>query len=136
MSGNGKSGLFGSAERVAVERGLAEFRSGRPVVMRAAGEVVVVLPVDGMTAEQLASFALLCAPAKPYLLVTTRRARALGLDTAGPVGLAINELDSAADIFSLAADTKTGRRLETVAAGKTAEAAIELAKLAQRLPAL
>jgi GTP cyclohydrolase II len=136
MSGNGKSGLFGNAERVAVERGLAEFRSGRPVVMRATGEVAIVLPVDGMSAEQLASFALLCAPAKPYLLVTARRARALGLEAAGPVGLALSELDSAADIYSFAADTKVARGLDTVAAGKTADAAIELAKLAQRLPAL
>jgi GTP cyclohydrolase II len=136
MSGNGKSGLFGNSERVAVERGLAEFRSGRPVVMTAAGEVVVVLPVDGMTAEQFASVRLLCTPAKPYLLVTARRARALGIEAAGPVGIAIGDLDSASDIFSFAADTQVTRHLDVVPAGPGAAAAIELAKLAQLLPAL
>jgi GTP cyclohydrolase II len=136
MSGNGKSGLFGNSKRVAVERGLAEFRSGRPVVMTAAGEVVLVLPVDGMTAEQLASVRLLCTPAKPYLLVTARRARALGIEAAGPVGIAIGDLDSASDIFSFAADTQVTRHFDVVPAGPCAAAAIELAKLAQLLPAL
>ena len=136
MSGNGKSGPFGNSEHVAVERGLAEFRSGRPVVMTAAGEVVVVLPVDGMAAEQLACYRRLCAPATPYLVVTARRARALGLEAAGPVGLAISETDSVSEIFSFAADAHVTRRLDVVASGKTAAAAIDLAKLAQRLPAL
>jgi GTP cyclohydrolase II len=126
MSGNGKSGLFGNPERVAVERGLAEFRSGRPVVMTAAGEVVMVLPVDGMTAEQLASVRLLCSPAKPYLLVTARRARALGIEAAGPVGIAIGDLDSASDIFSFAADTQVTRHLDVVPAGPGAVAASSL----------
>ena len=136
MSGNGKAGLFGNSERVTVERGLSEFRSGRPVIMTAANELVVVLPVDGMTAEQLGSFRLLCAPARPYLLITARRARALGIDAAGPVGLALGDLDSAAAMFTFAADPQVKREFEVVAAGKTADAAIELAKLAQRLPAL
>src|SRR5712692_9390723 len=134
MSGNGRSGLFGNAERVAVERGLAEFRCGRPGIMTAAGEGVAALPVDGMTREQLASFGLLCAPAKPYLLVTARRARALGLDATGPLGLAINAYDTASDILSYAADTQVTRRFDVVPVGNTAGAAIELAKLAQRLP--
>jgi GTP cyclohydrolase II len=136
MSGNGKSGLFGNPERVAVERGLAEFRSGRPVVMTAAGEITLVLPVDGMTDEQLASVRLLCAPAKPYLLVTARRARALGIEAPGPVGLAVGDLDGASEIFAFAADTQVTRRLDVVPASHGAAAAIELAKLAQRLPAL
>ena len=136
MSRNGKSGLFGDAERVAVERGLAEFRCGRPVILTAAGEVVAALPVDGMTGEQLASFGLLCAPAKPYLLVTARRARALGLEASGPLGLAIGKLDTISEILSFAADVQVTRRFEVVRPGKTAGAAIELAKLAQRLPAL
>ena len=128
--------MFGDAERVAVERGLAEFRCGRPVILTAAGEVVAALPVDGMTSEQRASFGLLCAPAKPYLLVTARRARALGLDATGPLGLAIGKSDTISEILSFAADTQVARRFEVVPAGKTAGAAIELAKLAQRLPAL
>ena len=86
--------------------------AGRPVILTAAGEVVVALPVDGMTSEQLASFGLLCAPAKPYLMVTARRARALGLEATGPVGLAIGKSDTISEILSFAADTQVTRRFE------------------------
>ncbi len=136
MSANGKSGLFGSIEQVAVERGIAEFRSERPIIMTSESEAVLVLPVDGMTEERLASFRLLCAPARPRLVISARRARALGIEADGPVGLAIGELLSAAAVFSLAADTQVTRHLDVVPAGETASAAIALAKLAQRLPAL
>ena len=136
MSGNGKSDLFGKPKHVAVERALAEFRSGRPVIIRTDGEAAVALPVDGMTDQGLASFRLVCAPGRPHLLITARRARALGLEGAGPTGLAIGDLHDAAAILSLAADTQVTRHLDEVPAGETASAAIELAKLAQRLPAL
>ena len=136
MSGKGKFGLFGSSKQVAVERGLAEFRSGRPVIITSDSEAVVVLPVDGMTDQGLSSFRQLCAPSRPHLLITARRARALALDGNGPTGLAIGDLHGAAAIFSLAADTQVTRHLEEVPVGETADAAIELAKLAQRLPAL
>src|SRR5215475_3999408 len=136
MSGKGKTGLFGAPKQVAVERGLAEFRSGRPVIIRSGTEAITALPVDGMTDQGLASFRQLTAPSRPYLLITARRARALGLPGDGPTGLAIGDLHGAAAIFSLASDAQVTRHLDVVPSGKTAGAAIELAKLAQRLPAL
>jgi GTP cyclohydrolase II len=136
MAGSGTSGLFGAAEQIAVERGLGEFRCGRSVILTSVEERVAVLPVDGMTDEALVSFRRLCAPARPYLLITARRARALGLEGAGPTGLAVGDLHDHAAIFSLAADAQVTRRLEVVPTGKTATAAIELAKLARLLPAL
>jgi GTP cyclohydrolase II len=136
MSGPFGTPKFGSPKQVAVERALAEFRSGRPVIVTSAEEKVAVLPVDGMTDEALASFRLLCAPRRPHLLITARRARALGLDGAGPTGLAVGDLHNAASILSLAADAQVTRHLDVVPAGETAPAAIELAKLAQLLPAL
>src|SRR5437588_9596467 len=136
MAGSGTSGLFGTPKHVAVERVLAEFRSGRPVIVTSAGERVVALPVDGMSGQRLAAFRLLCAPARPYLLITARRARALGLDAAGPTGLAVGELHSAAALLSLAADQIPSRHFDLVAVGETAGAAIGLTKLAQLLPAL
>jgi GTP cyclohydrolase II len=136
MAGSDTLRLFGRPEQVAVERGLAEFHSGRPVVVVSADERVMVLPVDGMTDEGLASFRLLCAPGRPYLLVTARRARALGLDRAAPTGLALGDLYDRAAIFSLAADAQVTRRLDVIPAGAAAAASIELAKLAQLLPAL
>jgi len=136
MTGKGKSGLFGSPEQVAVERGLAELRAGRPVIVAAGDDTVAALPVDGMTDHGLAGFRHMCAPGRPYLIITARRARSLGLDGAGPTGLAIGDLRDAAAIFSLAADKQVRRPLDEVPAGGAAEAAIALAKLAHRLPAL
>src|SRR5260370_28233579 len=100
MSGKGKSGLFGSSKQVAVERGLAEFRSGRPVIVTSGGEAVVVLPVDGMTDQALSSFRQLCAPSRPHLLITARHAPPLPLQRAGPPGFAIARLHGPAAIFS------------------------------------
>jgi GTP cyclohydrolase II len=136
MAGSSTSGPFGAPKQVAVERGLAEFRSGRPVILTSTGERVAVLPVDGITDDGLVSFRRLCAPGRPHLLITARRARALGLDAAGPTGLAVGDLHDRAAIFSLATDAQVTRHLELVPAGETATAAIELAKLAQLLPAL
>jgi GTP cyclohydrolase II len=136
MTESKKTRVFGASEQVAVERGLNEFRAGRPIILNAAGESVVVLPVDGMTDPGLNAFRQLCLPARPSLLITSRRARTLGLDGDSPVGLAIGDLLDAAAIFALAADRRNARRLELVPAGESAGAAIALAKLAQRLPAL
>ena len=71
-----------------------------------------------------------------HLVITARRAATLGLDVAGPVGLALGERETAASILSLVADAQVERSLDIVPAGANAGAAIELAKLAQRLPAL
>jgi GTP cyclohydrolase II len=136
MSGNGKSGLFGNVEQVAVERGLNEFRSERPIIMTAKNEVAVVLPVDGMTDELLGAYRTLCGAAHPRLVISARRARALGIESSGPVGVAIGDLHTAAAIFELASDTQVMRHVEVVPAGEVADGAIALAKLAQRLPAL
>jgi GTP cyclohydrolase II len=136
MIDSGKSGLFGAPEHVAAERGLAEFRCGRPVIVTGGGEALMVMPVDGLTDAGLASFRLSSAPARPYLLVSARRARALGLEALGPTGLAIGDLHDAGALYALAADTPPVRRLDVVPTGEAAAAAIELAKLAQRLPAL
>jgi GTP cyclohydrolase II len=129
------TGLLGKPGHVAVERGIAEFRSGRPVIISRAGATALALPVDGMTDGRLASFRRLCAPAEPHLVVTQRRAQALGLLAKGPIGLALASEDAAA-IAVLAADARVERSLKVVAAGSIAGAAIELAKRAQRLPAL
>jgi len=85
MSGKARTSLFGTPKQVAVERGLAEFRSGRPVIITTADATAVALPVDGMTDHGLAAFRQLSAPGRPYLLITARRARALGLSGAGPM---------------------------------------------------
>src|SRR3977135_3264512 len=73
------AGLLGKPEHVAVERGIAEFRSGRPVVIARDGMAALALPIDGMTDTRLAAFRRLCAPVEPHLVITDRRAQALGI---------------------------------------------------------
>jgi GTP cyclohydrolase II len=136
MTESVESDLLGKADQVAVERGLAEFAAGRPVILSSRSETVLILPVDGLSDAVLAAFRQVCTPARPYLLVTARRARALGLNAAGPMGLAVGELHSAAALLSLAADQIPSRHFDLVTTDDTVGAAIALAKLAQLLPAL
>jgi GTP cyclohydrolase II len=130
------SGLFGLPGQVEVERALAEFRGGRPVLFCDDGQALLALPVDGIDRERLAAFARLCGSGAPRLIVTARRARALGLEAAGPMALTLDGADDAEMIFALAADAEIPPARPAVPAAASATAAIELAKLAQRLPAL
>jgi GTP cyclohydrolase II len=121
---------------VAVERGLAEFRCGRPVLITGTGETIVAMPVDGMDDERLASFRRLVAPARPYLVITARRAHALGFEVGGSAHIALSDRDRAAAIESWVAAADAEQPQAVAAPGAATGAAIELAKLAQRLPAL
>jgi GTP cyclohydrolase II len=140
-NGNGHAGggVFGSPDRVMVKRGLAEFRAGRPVIISSgSANFLIALPVDGLNAARLAAFAALCAPVKPKLIVTARRACALGIDATGPMTLPLPDRAEPDEIYSLVADADP-EPVDTDAAkpaGASAAAAIELAKFAQRLPAL
>jgi GTP cyclohydrolase II len=76
-------------------------------------------------------------PVRPFLLITARRAQALGVvEASGPVGIALPDLCSARDIFSFAAAARISFPFRIVPAGGCACAAIQLAKQAHRLPAL
>lgn len=127
---------FGSAEEIAVRRGLAEFRGGRPIEVIADNEALVVLPLDGATPEQVAAFQAVCRPASPALAVTRRRARVLGLEAAGPLLLRLPFNASPSTIWELATSMAGASPVGHRQAGAAAAAAISLAKLAQRLPAL
>ena len=137
-NGHAGSGVFGSPDRVLVKRALAEFRSSRPVMFSSqAGKFHLALAVEGLDAARLRAFEHLCAPAKPKLVVTARRARALGIETNEPVALALPQGGDAEAICSLVADAHSDEQAEVDGpADSNAVAAIELAKIAQRLPAL
>jgi GTP cyclohydrolase II len=127
---------FERADQIAAERAIAEFRSGRPVIVTGAHGAIVALPVDGLTEERLASFRRLCAPARPHLVITAPRARAIGIEAVGPVGLVIDDDDGATAILALVAEPRVERKPAIVTAPQAAAAAIALAKLARYLPAL
>jgi GTP cyclohydrolase II len=114
---------------------LSEFRCSRPVIITGP-DTIIALPVDGMDADRLAAFRRLIGQARMHLLITGHRALALGLEARGPVGLAVSDRADAAAIRALATEVDVGRSREIVPIGSAAGAAIELAKLAQQLPAL
>lgn len=131
------SSLLGEPNFVAVERGIVEFRAARPVAVTVGSDTFLVLPVDGVTDTQLSSFLLLCAPAVPKLILTARRAHAIGIDATGPIVLPLPAAVNAKSIYSIAANRlASGRLLDWTPADPAATAALALAKLAFRLPAL
>jgi GTP cyclohydrolase II len=101
------------------------------------GKFLIALPIDGLDAARLHAFEHLAQPAKPRLVVTTRRARALGIESNGPVALTLPQVGGAEAILSLAEDARSDEPAEVDGSTDgSAAAAIELAKIAQRLPAL
>ena len=72
-NGRTKASLLGDRAQILFERGLAEFRSARPVLITSASNAITALPVDGMTEAMLVAFRLLSRPVRPFLLVTARR---------------------------------------------------------------
>ena len=130
------SSLFGTLGQIGVNRGVAEFHARRPVLIAGGGESLLALPVEGLDAQRLAEFVALCAPVVPRLVITARRALALGLDATAPVALNLGARLDADMILALVADAKIGCRVDVKAAGPAATAAIQLVKLSQGLPAV
>ena len=129
-------GPFGAADDIAVQRGIAEFQAGRPVVIADAEDMIVAFPVDGLTERTWSAFKVLCSPVAPRLVITKRRARVIGLEVPGPVFIAVAAGDTRDTICSLAVGLHCERRGAAGMAGAAATRAIDLAKLAQRFPAL
>jgi len=130
------SSLFGTKGQIGVNRGVAEFHARRPVFISGGGETLLTLPVEGLDAQRLAEFVALCAPVVPRLVITARRALALGLDATTPVALNFTAGLDIDIILALVADAKIDRPVDVKAAGPAASAAIELVKLSQGLPAV
>ena len=130
------SSLFGTLWQIGVNRGVGEFHARRPVLIAGGGESLLALPVEGLDAQRLAEFVALCAPVVPRLVITARRALALGLDATAPVALNLGARLDADMILALVADAKIGCRVDVKAAGPAATAAIQLVKLSQGLPAV
>src|SRR4051794_30744118 len=105
----GQSALFGRQGHTTVSRGLSEFHGRRPVLIDAKGELVLALPVEGLDARRLAEFMALCGPAVPRLIITERRALALGLDASTPMALRLSASDDANMILALVTEPKSDR---------------------------
>ena len=130
------SALFGRTGHTSVSRGLGEFHGRRPVLITATGEAILALPVEGLDGQRLAEFTALCGSAVPRLIVTQRRALALGLDASTPMALSLPASHDADAILSLVTDTNANRVLTAEPASAAAAAAIQLVKISQGLPAI
>jgi GTP cyclohydrolase II len=130
------SALFGRWGHTSVSRGLGEFQGRRPVLITAADKAVLALPVEGLDERRLAEFMALCAPALPQLIITERRALALGLDASAPMALLLSADDDADRILALVTDATNDRIPAARPASRAAAAAIQLIKASQGLPAV
>jgi GTP cyclohydrolase II len=130
------SALFGPSGQIGVARALGEFHAGRPVLVTGGDETILALPAEGLGDQRLNEFVRLCAPAAPRLIITARRALALGLEASTPVAVHVGGSADAETILAIVADAKRHRFSGTEPARPAAKAAIQLAKLAQGLPAV
>jgi GTP cyclohydrolase II len=130
------SPLFGSKGHISVSRGLADIHGGRPVLITAADKTLLALPVEGLDGQRLAAFMALCSPSLPRLIITERRALALGLRATTPMALRLAANDDASTILALVTDAKGDCDRDASPAGSEAVAAIQLVKLSHGLPAI
>jgi GTP cyclohydrolase II len=128
--------LFGTREQVGVVRGLAEIRARRPVLVSANSESLLALPVDGIDVGRLKAFKNLCSPHRPKLILSARRARTLGFETGVPMALTLAAGTSVERLLELVVDPEVDNAPDAEPAGVAAIAAIQMAKLAQGLPAV
>ena len=122
----------GGVGRVAVERALAELRSGRPVAIKAGRSHVIVIGVEALDEDRALVIERL-ANRRARLLLPAPRLRRLGLDRtrAGAIALPLVDLKR---ITHLALEVGARIDAPVAALGKLDHAALELARLALILP--
>jgi GTP cyclohydrolase II len=130
------SALFGGCGHTSVSRGLGEFHGRRPVLITTSDRALLALPVEGLDQKRLAEFLALCGQAAPRLVVTDRRARALGIAASTPMELPLSAEADARAILALVTDPTHDRIPDARPAAGLAIAAIQLVKLSQSLPAV
>jgi GTP cyclohydrolase II len=130
------SAIFGSREHLDVSRALGELQARRPVRVRASGEDLIALPVEGLDDQRLREFSMLCSSEIPRLIVTQQRARAIGIETSTPMALSLSRAADASGVLELAAGNKSHFIAEAEAADYAATSAIRLVKLVRGLPAI
>ena len=130
------SALFGRRGHTSVSRGLGEFHGRRPVLITAASEAILALPVEGLDRQRLSEFIALCGPVMPRLIITEWRALALGLEASTPMALPLSAGDNATTILALVTDATADHVPAARPAGRAATAAIQLVKISQGLPAV
>ena len=119
---------------IGVERGIAEMRAGRPVLLRAGQSLAISMGVEALDEAVAASLQAL-ARRNPRLVLPAPRLRRLGLDRSQPGSFALPRIDLAR-VTSLALDTNGRFDAPVAPLSKIDTAALELANLALVFPAV
>ena len=128
--------LFGTPDQVGLVRGLAEIRARRPVLVTSTSETVLALPIDGVDLSRLTAFKKLCSPHPPKLILSAPRVRWLGFQTSVPMAFTVVARTGVKQLLELAVDSEVDHAPDAEPASVAAVAALQLAKLAQSLPAV
>jgi GTP cyclohydrolase II len=111
-------------------------RARRPVLVSTNRETVLALAVDGIDSSRLAAFKRLCSPHRPKLILSARRAQWLGFETSVPMAFTVAAGANVEHLLELVVDPEADYAPAAESAGVAAAAAVQLAKLAQGLPAV
>lgn len=130
------SRLMAQGGRADVQRAIAEFLAGRPVVLTDPGSAdVLAFPVDGVTAPMLAELRGL-APHGLQLVVSGTRAASLGCPGVAAGVIPLSASVHHAQLAALAGEAGVAAATTLVPGDRIAQAGIELTKLAHLLPAV
>jgi GTP cyclohydrolase II len=124
-------GTFG---QIQVERAIAEFRSGRPVVLAGTSSAVLAMPFEALD-ETSAPHMQVMSEGRARLLLAAPRLRRLGVERseAGAIALPLIDLKRIANL-SVETDARIDAPVSSISAADAA--ALELARLALVLPAV
>lgn len=132
--------LFGSSEQTAIGRGLTELRAGRPImVVGPAGSrdvSLLALPAERLQAANLMAFTEFVAPSGLRLVLSARRACAIGHNVRMPLRLELPSAIDADTILALVGAPDVTSELKGTTASVLEKAGVRLMKFAQLLPAL
>ncbi|MFO1158805.1 MAG: GTP cyclohydrolase II [Reyranellaceae bacterium] len=132
--------LFGSDAQTTIGRALAEVRAGRPILIVGpeGGSAIplLALPAERLQDATLMAFREFVAPGTPRLVLSARRACAIGQHVKEPVRLELPAAIDAGTVLGLVKAPAVTTELETTPASALERAGIRLTKHAQLLPAL
>jgi GTP cyclohydrolase II len=127
-------GYSGELEQMLVERAIAEFRTGRPVLIEDGDDLALAVGVEDLDAAKAAQLDTV-ASGHAYLVLPPARLRRLGVDRKQPGAMALPTVDAArVETLALKLDGRIDAPVRPVRG--LDEDALELARLALVLPAV
>lgn len=127
--------MFLESSYIGVERGLTEFRCGRPAIIFG-DRCIAAMPLDNCSSELLQLFRSTFDVIAVTLAVSAQRAHALGIKTQTSVLIETRDELTIDDALRIAGGKSLPQGVHVTEAGTAIGAGIDLAKLAGTLPAV